>query len=250
MIRTLKVPTRSPFGSLGNRTVARRASWAGALAVVVTIGSLTAPAGASSRAAAVAQARKSLIVRSDFPSGWTTSPSDDSNSTLGDAQVAACLGVPVSVINYNPPSAYSPEFDYASTDASVDDNVSVYPNEKTLTQQYALWSSARTPACFAKAFNTPSVKRTFEKQIGPGTVLGTTTARWLPKPNVGDQVTALELSVPFTANGKSFVISETQVIMIHKLLSAQLGFTTIDGMAIPATLEFHLESVTAQRLSR
>jgi hypothetical protein len=63
-------------------------------------------------------------------------------------------------------------------------------------------------------------------------------------------VTALELSVPFTANGKSFVISETQVIMIHKLLSAQLGFTTIDGMAIPASLESHLESVTAQRLGR
>jgi hypothetical protein len=251
MVRSaLNARTSSAIGSRRDRTMPRWARRTLSVAVVVVIGGsiVALPAGASSRAAAVAQARKALIVRSDFPSGWTTSPSNNSNSTLGDAQVAACLGVPVSVINYNPPTAYSPEFNFASTDSQVDDNVSVYPNEKTLTEQYSLWSSARTPACFAKAFNTPSLKRTFEKQIGSGAILGTATAKWLPKPNVGDQVTALELQIPFTSDGKSYLISETLVTMVSKLVAAQLGFTTIDDLAVPTSLVSHLESVTAQRL--
>jgi hypothetical protein len=221
------------------------------LGVILAIGSSTfvSPAGASSRAASIAQARKVLIVRSDFPAGWTTSASDNSNDTTGNAQVAACLGVPVSVVNYNPPSAYSPDFNYASTDASVSDDVSVYPNETTLKEQYSLYSSARTPACFAHAFNTPSVKRTLEKQIGTGAVFGTATAKWLSKPDIGDQVTVLQLQVPFTAHAKSYVISVTLVTMVSKLVSAQLTFTTLDDLAVPASLVSHLESVTAERLA-
>jgi hypothetical protein len=226
------------------------ARWVVTFSVILAIGCSTfvLPAGASVRATAIARARKVLIVKSDFPAGWTTSASDNSNDTPGNAQVAACLGVPVSVVNYDPPSAYSPNFNYASTDASVNDDVSVFPNEKTLTEQYSLFSSARTPACFAYAFNTPSVKTALEKQIGSGAVFGTATAKWLPKPNIGDQVSVLQLRVPFTTHAKSFVITLTMVTMVSKLVTAQLTFTTLDDLAVPATLVSHLESVTAQRL--
>jgi hypothetical protein len=243
------VTVRGEYASDHARHLVR---WATAAALSVALGvgfSITVgPAGASSRSTAIAEARKVLIVKSDFPTGWTASPSDNSNSNLGNAQVAACLDVPLSVVNYNPPSAYSPDFDYKSTGASISDDVSVFPNEKTVTEQESVFSSARTPGCFAKVMNTPTIKRDFEKQIGSGAVIGTVTAKWLPKPSVGDGATALQLSFPFTTSGQSFFLSLTLVTMVSKLVGAQLTFSTIGSQSIPPSLEAHLESVTAQRL--
>jgi hypothetical protein len=207
------------------------------------------PAGASSRSAAIAQARKVLIVKADFPAGWTTTPYDNSNSNLGDAQVAACLGVPVAVVSYNPPSAYSPNFNYNSTGASASDDVSVFPNEKTVSEQYSVFTSARTPSCFAKVLNTPSIKKSFENEIGSGAIIGTASAKWLAKPSVRDRATALQLGFPFTTKGESFYLSITIVTMISKLVGAQLTFSSVGGQSFPAPLETHLETVTAQRLS-
>jgi hypothetical protein len=206
------------------------------------------PADASSRSAAVAQARKALIVKSDFPAGWTTTPSDNSNSSLGDARVAACLRVPVSVVKYNPPSAYSPDFNYSSTGASVSDDVSVFPDEKIVTKQFSIFSSARTPSCFARVMNAPSIKTAFEKEIGSGAVIGTVTAKWLAKPDVGDKGTALLLSFPFTTQGDSFYFSLTFVTMVSKLVTAQLTFTTIGSQPFSSSLEARLERITVQRL--
>jgi hypothetical protein len=224
-------------------------SIAAALALVATTAlAADVPAGASSRSAAVAEARAALILMSYFPAGWTTSPSDNSNSTLGDAQVAACLGVPVAVINYSPPSAYSPDFNHNSTAVSASDQVSVFPNEKTAKQEFDLFSSARTPVCFAKTINSPSIKRAFEKQIGTGTKIGEASAAWLPRPAVGDSATALELNFPFTYRGDSFHLTITIVTMISKLVAAQLTFTAAGSTPFPSSLAAHLESVTAQRL--
>ena len=207
-----------------------------------------ADAGASSRSAAIAEASKVLIVKSDFPAGWTTSPSDNSNSDLGDAQVAACLGVPVSALKYNPPSAYSPDFNFKSTGASVSDDVSVFPNATTEHEQVSIYSSARTPVCFARALNTPSLKRTFERQIGTGAKLGVSSATWLARPKVGDGATALKMSIPFTYRGASYSLTITVVTMVSRLVAAQLTFTTDGTVSIPSSLAAHLEAVTAQRL--
>jgi hypothetical protein len=206
------------------------------------------PAGASSRSAAIAQARRILIVKADFPAGWTTTPSDNSSSNLGNAQVAKCLRVPVSVVNYNPPSAYSPDFNHNSTGASVSDEVSVFPNEKTVTEQFSVYSSARTPRCYAKVMNTQSIKAAFEKEIGSGAVIGTVTAKWLAKLGVGDRATGLLLSFPFTTQGESFYFSLTFVTMVSKLVTAQLTFTSIGSEPFSPSLAAHLERVTAQRL--
>jgi hypothetical protein len=124
----------------------------------------------------------------------------------------------------------------------------VFPNEKAVTEQYSVFTSARTPACFAKALNTPSIKRAFEKQIGAGVTIGTATAKWLAKPAVGDGATALELGLPFTANSETFDFSLTIVTMVSKLVGAQLTFTVLGSEPFPTSLETHLEVVTAHRL--
>jgi len=240
----------SSSGSGHTHHLVRWVTGAVALSIALTIGlsPLARSAGASSRSAAVAEARKILIVKSDFPAGWSESPSDNSSSNLGNAQVAACLGVPVSVVNYNPPSAYSPDFNDGHTGAEVSDDTSVFPNEKTVREQYTVFSSARTPVCFAAVMNTPPLKRAFEKEIGSGAIVGTVSAKWLAKPSVGDGATALQLGFPFTVSGQSYFASLTYVTMVSKLKTAQLTFTTVGSTPISSSLETHLESVTAQRL--
>ena len=74
------------------------------MAVAVALLGLPASAASASRKADVALARKALIVRSDFPSGWTTSSNGgNANKNLGVPQMLACLGFPASLVNLNPP---------------------------------------------------------------------------------------------------------------------------------------------------
>lgn len=232
------------------RAAAKAATLVVALSAALSTAAVVAPtsAGASTRSTAIAEARTGLIVKSDFPAGWTSSPSSNSSSTLGDAQVAACLGVSVAFVKYNPPSAYSPDFSDAATGTSVSDDVSVFPSEKIARAQFSVFTSARTPVCFAKVFNIPSFKKTFEGQLGSGVKIGTVTAAWLAKPPVGDGASALQVTLPFTEKGAHYSIAITLVTMISKLVGAQLSFTTIDGASFPASLATHLEKVTVQRL--
>jgi hypothetical protein len=115
-------------------------------------------------------------------------------------------------------------------------------------EQNSVFSSARTPLCFAKVLNTPSLKRVFEKQIDSGATVGTVSAKWLAKPSVGDGATALQVSFPVTVGGESLRVAITIVTLVSKLTAAQLTFTTIGSQSFPPSLESQLESVTAQRL--
>jgi hypothetical protein len=222
----------------------------GAVAVVAMTSVSSLPAGALSRAAAVAEAKQALIVRSDFPTGWTVSPSDNSNNdnTPGVAQLAACLGVPKSVVNYNPPQAYSPDFNQNSTGLSVYDDVEVFPNVKILNQQFGLYTGAKSPGCLAAAFNTPSVKAQLAKSFGAGVKVGTVTSSVGARPDVKDEAAAIGVTIPYVYKGSKGSISVDMVFIVHALRGAELTFTSASGLPFPAALATHLELVTDQRL--
>src|ERR1700734_1726243 len=111
---------------------------AGSFLVVAPLGLLTVGAGAitgSGKAPSLAQARKDLLVLSDMPAGWTSTknPNANDNSSLGNKQLAHCIGVSSSLIAENPPSVYSPQFQNSDGTLTVADSVAVFPSAKNAT---------------------------------------------------------------------------------------------------------------------
>lgn len=217
------------------------------VALALTAG-IIAPASAASTATSRLQARAALLRLADFPSGWTTSPYNNSGGNLGDAQVAACLGVPTSFISYNPPQVNSPEFDQQSTGLSVNDSVAIFPSAKFLSEQFQLFSSARAAACFGRVFNSATMKRELEHQMGPGSTMGHVTVTRSPRPPGRDKSAAITVVMPITVNGTTVSISMEMAIIVSKLRAATLSFLSTMGLTFPTSLATHLEAVSAQRL--
>ena len=232
--------TTMSFAKLGSAIVA----------LVILTGGCATLVGASTKSSEVAVARRALLVRSDFPSGWTTSSAgNNSPSNLGVPQMASCLGVPAKVVNYNPPTANSPEFDLTNAGLSVNDSVAVFPSASIGRQQFNVYGSSSSPVCFAHALNTPSVKAVFERQIGDGAKIGLVAAGFVATPRVAKKATAMEIQIPFVLKGRSFQITITQVIILSKSLTegAELTFTSFLS-PFPSSLESQLDATTAARL--
>lgn len=220
-----------------------------ALAVVV-IGFSTA-VGAASRKADVALARKALIVRTDFPTGWTASPSGSGNSNGPfTAPLATCLGVSKAEVNYNPPNANSPTFSENSFGLSVDDEVEVLPSVQVAVAQFNLIGSTRSAHCLAYALNVPSVKAWFQHSMGAGFKIGTATATALARPVTTNQSAALEYQLPFVYKGQKFILSSEVVVILSKSRTeaSELSFTSAVGQLFPSSVMTQLEVDTVKRL--
>ena|ERR1035441_31833 len=247
-------PRDSACGSTSLRSMRRRCGVVAAVLVVSTA-ALYIPAAlahASSNGAAIDEAKRALIVLTDFPKGWKSSPSGSGNSgsnNLGVKQMTACLGVSQNVVNYNPPSANSPDFDQQRSGLSVNDDVEIFPNASVATQQFGLYSARRAPTCMAVAFNTPSVKSQFARQLGAGVTIGKVTSARLPSPHVPVRATSLSLAIPIRDSGSTVTISMTIVIIVSTLKGSELTFISPSGKVFPATLESRLDLLSAERLN-
>jgi hypothetical protein len=85
---------------------------AAVLAAMLAVGAQFSWAGASP-ASDRAQAKKLLLVLSDMPQGWHTekgSGGSGSGNLPGASQLAACIGVPVSLLTAHPPEADGPYY--------------------------------------------------------------------------------------------------------------------------------------------
>jgi hypothetical protein len=220
------------------------------IVIVTTMFSLVASAATTSRKADVALAKKALVVKSDFPSDWTTSPYSNSAGTPGLKQVAACLHVPISVVNYNPPEANSPYFNDNPIDLQAQDSVDVFPNRETATQQFDLFASAKSLSCFVKVFNSPNLKQLLERESGKGSKFGTITGTELPKPVAGNASNAFVIRIPGTVRGVAIVVYIETVTIMSKSETegAQLTFNYASFTKFPASLVPHLEAITVKRL--
>lgn len=221
-----------------------------AIVITVTMLSGAVSATTASRKADVALARKALVVLSDFPSGWTTTPYSNSGGSPGLKQVAACLHVPISVVNYNPPEANSPNFNDTVLDLQVQDSIDVFPNVKIATQQFDLFAASKSLSCFLEVFNSPALKAMLTREIGKGSTVGTITGTALPKPVPDNESSSFVIRVPATYKGVTLTVDiETATIMSKsKTEGAQLTFNYSSSSKFPASLVSHLEVVTAQRL--
>jgi hypothetical protein len=105
-------------------------------------------------AAEKAQAKKDLLVLSDFPHGWSSTRNSDFTSTTniaGDQQFARCLGVSAASIEFNPPQVDSPSFTDLSSKVFGDDAIMVFRSAALAHEEYAELTNPKIPSCLTSA---------------------------------------------------------------------------------------------------
>ena len=215
------------------------------------LGPLAPLAGASSgasQAASVAQARKDLLVLSDMPAGWTSTknPNANDNSSLGNKQLAHCIGVSSSLVAENPPSVYSPQFQDAQGILTVADNVTVFPSVKNAAAEEAIGANPKTAHCMTLLATGPLKAKLFGK-APKGTTYGTPLVSAVDPSAFGSGVSGWALSVPISTQGVTVNVTSTQLVTVKGRLGHQVTFTSV-GAPFSMTLEQHLMTVAAGRL--
>ena len=224
---------------------------------VAGVGVMGAGVGASAAAtsqrssSAVAQAKKALLVRSDFPSGWsahgsaTTSAGGGSTSFPGGSQLASCLGVSQSLIDLNTPSADSPTFETKGGIDTVQDSVSVFSTTKMAAQDYGAISSAKVPACMTTVLQGPA-RQEIVSSIGHGISVGTISVAAVPHSALAARTSGFTMSFPATDNGVTLQAAVTFISMVRGTRASQLTIESV-GKAFPVSLQRHLVAVAYSR---
>jgi hypothetical protein len=236
------------------RTMIRRrwaAGWGAALvAVTGTTLALAAPAGANlsaeSAAGELAQAHQALLVLSDMPSGWeTTKTPNNPSSTVGDAQLARCIGVASSLINESPPTVNSLQFQNKAGTLTVNDAVTVFPSAKNAAAELATVSNRKTPGCMTNLASGPLKQKLFGKTpkgMTYGTALVSAT-----DPTAFPFTAGYSMSVPVLTNGVTVNITVIELFAIKGRLGQQITFTGVgEPFSIPVVQ--HISAAAVQRL--
>lgn len=222
----------------------------GVIAVGLFLSAAGVPAGAGT-SSNVAQAKNHLLVLSDLPKGWTTEKGTGgsgggSGGLPGGSQLAACIGVPASVINDNSPSSTSPYYQNKDQSLEVQDSVSVFPSASYARTQLAAMANPKTPGCVAAYMNGPG-KASFESQFAKGETAGTVTVTPLDPKLYGSGVVGVVMSLPITYQG---VTVPTQIISVNATrgrLGQSITYNSYN-VPFPASLAKHLDSIALGRL--
>jgi hypothetical protein len=214
------------------------------MAPVVAAGPAVAASGASK--AQLAQARHALLVLSDMPAGWVTAKNTNSNTDVGNAQLARCIGVAESLISENPPSVNSRQFQNRQATLMVDDNVTVFPSTKNAAAELAVAHNAKTPGCMTQIASGPLKSKLFgtlPKGVSIGTPLVSPTA----SSAFGATTAGYSLSVPVTTQGQTLNITTTQLYAVKGRFGQQVTFTSV-GTPFSITLEQQIMAAAVDRL--
>jgi hypothetical protein len=206
-----------------------------------------AAAAGSHGAAQMAQAKKALLVLKDLPKGWTSSKSSNSNSpTPGADQLAQCLGVPVSEVNNNAPTVYSPEFDSKNKLETVDDNVSIYASAKAARANFATATNPKATNCMRANVNGPG-KSALDSSFGSGASVGSITVTRTPSRDYAPHSANLTIFFPVTVNEVTLNVEIIEVGYLKGNEQQTLTFVSVET-PFPTALARHLTTVASGRL--
>jgi hypothetical protein len=218
----------------------------GAAAGTLVPGTVAGAARAGSGASELAQARRSLLVLADMPSGWErTKAPNNPNTTVGDVQLARCIGVAVSLINENPPSVNSPQFQNRSGSLTVNDNVTVFPSAKNAFAELETTANKKTPSCMTTLAQGPLKDQLFGKTpkgVTYGIPLVSPT-----DPSAFPFTAGYSMSVPAVTHGQTVNITVTQLFAVKGRLGQQIVFTSI-GPSFPIATEQRIAAAAVGRL--
>ena len=207
------------------------------------------PAGAS-KASKVAQAKKLLLVLSDLPRGWSQqkgSSDSGSNAFPGAKALAACIGVPASLIESNPPQANGPTYQNKGDSLEMQDGVSVFSSAKVAKAELAAVGNAKAPACTATAMNSPLFRQAILSGAGKGSKIGTITASAIDPATFLPGSAGFNLDIPLTVQGITVNIHFGVLYFVKGALGQQIQFTSY-GITFPTALAHSLAVVAQHRL--
>ena len=244
LIGTLDVSRRRIRRPWASRTITA------GLTIALTTGVVADASNATSTGdkALLAKAKKSLLVRSDMPKGWTSSKASggDNSKFPGATQLANCIGVPVSVINYNAPSSNSPDFASKNHLLTVNDSVSVFSSVKRARVDFASGTNAKAPSCLAADLNGAG-RAAFVSEFGANATVGNMTVSRLPAADFAPGAANLTIFFPVTTQGTTLNVQISEVVILHGREEQNVTFTSIQSN-FPIPLERHLTALAARRL--
>ena len=201
-------------------------------------------AGAATHGSSLqAQAKLALLVRSDFPKGWTAPKGSGHNNDLPPSdQLAQCAGISPSLLSENPPQVNSPDFSSKDQSLEVDDVVSEFSSVADAKAQFGAMSNPKTAECLNQL--ATSDKSFFIGTVPTGTTVGTITVT--PGPSIPGTASFVQ-HTPIDTQGISVTVTKTEVVFVHGRLGQLLVFLGY-GPTFPASLERHLITVAQHRL--
>lgn len=230
----------------------------GALAVAMAM-AITVPAPAAGAAGITpserAQATQAFLVKSDLPSGWKSAKNTISGNTAGlgsgnasvDQQLASCTGVPLSLIQENPPNVLGPEFDSPGNGgSSVGQQVVVFRSAAAAKTFKAAVANAKLSTCMQSLAQGPLSSKLLGG-IPSGVKIGTMTVSTPPASSLPAHAAGITIAFPLTEQGVTVQVTATEVLAVKGNLAQELAFDGA-GTPFPAGLEKHLVSVAASRL--
>jgi hypothetical protein len=216
-------------------------------ALVMAVPSGKAGAADSGNSTHMAAAKKSLLVLSDMPKGWTSTKSSSDNSAIpGSKQMAHCLGVPVSQITDSPPTANSREFDSKNGLLSVNDSVEVFPSAKAARADIASAESQKAPECLSANFNGPS-KALLQSQFGSGVSVGSIKVARNPVTYYAPHTTNITLFLPVTQQGQTINLTISEVVFVKGQEEQTVTLTSAQSQ-FPVSLSQRLTALAVGRL--
>lgn len=209
------------------------------------------PAGASQSqgSAQYAALKRALLVRSDFPQGWSgqgkvTASNGGGGSFPGQSELAGCVGVSPSLLNMKSPTATSPNFQDKSGTHYVQDNANRFSSTKVANQEYAAISGPKVAGCLTTDLQTPAVKQQLEKSMN-GTV-GTVSVTPVDPAVLVRHSSGFVIAFPATVQGINANVTITVVSMVRGKTGHQISFTSV-GTPFSTSLQHHLVAVAYGR---
>jgi hypothetical protein len=215
-----------------------------ALALAIYAG--TAAAASTSTRAELAKAKKSLLVLSDMPKSWTASSSGGNEPTTNPAQLARCLGVPLSVVNDNPPTVSSRTFNSKQDLQTVEDQIEVFPTAKAAQADLAVAANAKAPECFTTNFNSPAARSQLESSFGSGAAIGTLDVTRTPVADYGPHTVNITIYFPVTTKGIAINIEFAEVGFVKGNEEQLLTLSSVQS-PFPVSLSRHLTALADER---
>jgi hypothetical protein len=216
------------------------------------------PAGASSASAKIkaeqAQARSALLVRSDFPTGWSGQGSVKTDVSSGGPanfpggqQVVSCLGIPKSLLDVSAPEAVSPTFQTKGGEQSAQNTVSIAPSTKVAREASSLISSPKVPTCMNAFFQSPAARQSILGSAGNAVTIGTITVAAANRNLLIPHAAGVTISFPETVRGVTLNLQIVEISLTRGKTSSQLSLTSLTAGFSPS-LARHLETVASGRI--
>lgn len=191
----------------------------------------------------------------DFPTGWTSSPSNSGpNVPTADSELAKCLGVPVSELNHKGPADYdSPDFSDADGN-TVSDSISYAATLEKIHHQYSLFAGPNVPGCLTtalKSYLDYVIKhpQSPSDSLPSGVTLGQATVARMSFPNYGDATTGYRVTIPISAQGQTFDVNVDLIVLTKGRVGVELDFIGTTS-PFPADQEQHYAQLVVSRLTR